>query len=89
MILDFNFTSASSEGSDEPVHLQSDQSLRCSYTQNMVADEDSDQLLANTNYIIKMVTIKIVDNWIIIACERLSIIDRLFIECRVSDSVHV
>ena len=33
----------------------------CSYTQNMVADEDSDQLLANTKNVIKMVTIKIVD----------------------------
>ena len=28
---------------------KSDQSLRCSYTQNMVADVDSDQILANTN----------------------------------------
>ena len=74
MILDFNFTSASSEGSDEPVHLQS---LTRAFAVRIhkIADEDSDQLLANTNNIIKMVTIKIVDNWIIIACERLSIID--------------
>ena len=61
MILDFNFTSVTSEGSDEPVHLQSDQSLGCSCIQNMVADEDSDQLMAITKNIIKMVTIKIVD----------------------------
>ena len=40
---------------------KSGQRHRCSYTQNMVADEDSDQILANTNNIIKMVTIKIVD----------------------------
>ena len=34
MILDFNFTSASSEGSDEPVRqttAKSSQSIRCSY----------------------------------------------------------
>ena len=52
MILDFNFTSASSEGSDEPVHqtsAKSGQSIRCSYTQNMVADIDSSQILTNTN----------------------------------------
>ena len=61
MIWDFNFTSASSEGSDEPVHLQSLTRAFAGRTQDMVADEDSDQLLANTNNIIKMVTIKIVD----------------------------
>ena len=42
------------------VSAKSGQSLRCLFTQNMVADEDSDQILANTNNIIKMVTIKIV-----------------------------
>ena len=53
MILDYNLTSPSSEGSDEPVHqtsAKSSQSIRCSYyILNMVADIDSIQILANTN----------------------------------------
>ena len=58
MILDFfDFTRLRRASAS----AKSDQSLPCSYTQNMVADEDSDQLLANTNNSIRMVTIKIVD----------------------------
>ena len=62
MILDFKIYI-----SEQPIirrasaSAKSGQSLRCSYTQNMVVDEDSDQILANTNNIIKMATIKIVD----------------------------
>ena len=52
MILEFNFISASSEGSDEPVHLHTlARALSILITQNMLADEDSDQILANTNNI--------------------------------------
>ena len=81
MILEFNFISASSEGSDEPVHLHTlARALSILITQNMLADEDSDQILANTNNIHQTCrrTIRIFndsDNWIIKACERLSIID--------------
>ena len=58
MILDFNFTSTSSECSDGPVLLQSlaRSFAVCMYTQNMGADGDTD----NANNI-KMVTIKIVN----------------------------
>ena len=57
MILDFDFTLASREGSGEPVHLHSlarvfDVRM---YTQNMAADEDSD-----LNWPIQTITIKIV-----------------------------
>ena len=55
MILDFSFTSGSSEGSDEPVHLHSlaTLSIHCSYAQNIIAD--SDETLANTTNIMKIV----------------------------------
>ena len=43
-ILDFNFASASSEGSDEPVHLQN---LDTVFAVLCIADEGSDEILAN------------------------------------------
>ena len=43
-ILDFNFASASSEGSDEPVHLQN---LDTVFAVLRIADEGSDEILAN------------------------------------------
>ena len=43
-ILDFNFASASSEGSDEPVHLQN---LDTVFAVLHIADEGSDEMLAN------------------------------------------
>ena len=51
MILDFDFVSASSEGSDEPVHLQSMTRAFAVHVQ----DEDSDQLLTITNNIINTI----------------------------------
>ena len=43
-ILDFNFASASSEGSDEPVHLQN---LDTVFAVLRIADEGSDKILAS------------------------------------------